>query len=292
MRSTAGSVAPARADRLRHPRDGAGLPRPRPGLEAHPRRAVLRSGVVDEQRRPPRHEHQTGTKYGSSTTVVYGTAVDYLAGARAALRRDRAGAAWTAYRRENCTSTYGCVTSWRELYFDDAQALRAEVRPHQRLRPARRRHLGARLRRDAARALEGASATSSAPDVTPPTVGIQDRRTGPARPRVPGRAGPATDDDAPSPATTCRSRSTAAAGTRGCRRRRAATSDVYAGADGHGYAFRVRARDTARERPAHGPRPRSGCRRRSSRAAASGASSPTACRCGRRVDDVREGRRL
>ena len=36
------------------------------------------------------------------------------------------GVAWTAYRRDTCTATYGCVTAWREIYYDDATALRAE----------------------------------------------------------------------------------------------------------------------------------------------------------------------
>ncbi len=36
------------------------------------------------------------------------------------------GVAWTAYRRENCTPTYGCVKPWRQLYFDDAKALKAK----------------------------------------------------------------------------------------------------------------------------------------------------------------------
>ena len=31
--------------------------------------------------------------------------------------------AWTVYRRENCTTTYGCVKPWRQLYYDDAKAL-------------------------------------------------------------------------------------------------------------------------------------------------------------------------
>ena len=33
------------------------------------------------------------------------------------------GVAWTSYRRQNCTAAYGCVTPWREIYYDDAQAL-------------------------------------------------------------------------------------------------------------------------------------------------------------------------
>ena len=36
------------------------------------------------------------------------------------------GVAWTVYRRENCTPTYGCVKPWRQLYFDDAKALKAK----------------------------------------------------------------------------------------------------------------------------------------------------------------------
>jgi putative cell wall-binding protein len=33
-------------------------------------------------------------------------------------------APWTAYRRETCTATYGCVTAWRQLWFDDAESLK------------------------------------------------------------------------------------------------------------------------------------------------------------------------
>ena len=64
----------------------------------------------------------SGTKNGASTTVVYGTAHDY------ATQHGRKwdpveGSAWTSYRRQNCTAAYGCVNPWREIYFDDAQAL-------------------------------------------------------------------------------------------------------------------------------------------------------------------------
>jgi len=70
-------------------------------------------------------ENWSGTKYGSSTTVVYETALKYLA--EHGRRYDSTeGAAWTAYRRQNCTTTYGCVMSWRQLYIDDATALRAK----------------------------------------------------------------------------------------------------------------------------------------------------------------------
>jgi len=34
------------------------------------------------------------------------------------------GSPWTAYRKQTCTPRYGCVTSWRELYVDDAASLK------------------------------------------------------------------------------------------------------------------------------------------------------------------------
>ena len=65
----------------------------------------------------------SGTQYGSSVTVVYGTAVDY--GAQYGRRFDAVEQApWTAYQKQTCTTTYGCVTAWRELYYDDAASLK------------------------------------------------------------------------------------------------------------------------------------------------------------------------
>ena len=31
---------------------------------------------------------------------------------------------YVVYRRENCTDTYGCVTSWRQVYYDDAASMK------------------------------------------------------------------------------------------------------------------------------------------------------------------------
>jgi len=67
----------------------------------------------------------SGTKYGPSTTAVYGTAQD-LAAANGKRYDATEGVAWTAYKRQTCTKAYGCVTSWRQLYFDDAKALKAK----------------------------------------------------------------------------------------------------------------------------------------------------------------------
>ncbi len=67
----------------------------------------------------------SGTKFGPSTPVVYGTAYDYA--------KDHGrkydpveGVAWTVYKRENCTTTYGCVNPWRQIYYDDVRALGAK----------------------------------------------------------------------------------------------------------------------------------------------------------------------
>ena len=68
----------------------------------------------------------SGEKYGTSVSVVY-ERCPRAAIAVAGRRYDRTeGVAWTAYRRQNCTKAYGCVTSWRQLYFDDATALKAK----------------------------------------------------------------------------------------------------------------------------------------------------------------------
>ena len=68
---------------------------------------------------------QTGAKYGYSASVTYANAVALEA--RYGKHYDPAEAtAWVAYRRRNCTAAYGCVTSWREVYFDDARSLAAK----------------------------------------------------------------------------------------------------------------------------------------------------------------------
>jgi spore germination protein YaaH/flagellar hook assembly protein FlgD len=67
----------------------------------------------------------SGVKYGASNTVIYTAALPYFAdyGKNYDTKEQ---VAWTAYRRQNCTATYGCVNPWRELYIDDARALGAK----------------------------------------------------------------------------------------------------------------------------------------------------------------------
>ena len=83
---------------------------------------VLRPRLVDRDSSALHAKNISGTKYGASTTVVYGTAVAYAAD-HGRHWDPTEGVAWTVYKRQNCTATYGCVNPWRELYYDDATAL-------------------------------------------------------------------------------------------------------------------------------------------------------------------------
>jgi spore germination protein YaaH len=73
----------------------------------------------------PNARTQTGEKFGGSSAVLYETALE-LATDNGRRYDTLEQAPWTAYRRETCTTTYGCVMTWRELYYDDAQSLKAK----------------------------------------------------------------------------------------------------------------------------------------------------------------------
>ncbi len=67
----------------------------------------------------------SGTKYGASVAIPYTTAREFAL--QYGRTYDRVEAvSWIAYRRRNCTSKYGCVTPWRQLYYDDVTALKAK----------------------------------------------------------------------------------------------------------------------------------------------------------------------
>jgi spore germination protein YaaH len=68
-------------------------------------------------------KNQSGTKYGTSNTVIFDTVLDY---AKQYGRRwdSRELSPWIAYQRQNCSTTYGCVTSWRQIYYDDSESLK------------------------------------------------------------------------------------------------------------------------------------------------------------------------
>ncbi len=67
----------------------------------------------------------SAAKHGSSVAALYETALE-LAATNGRRYDPVEGVAWTTYQKENCTKTYGCVTSWRQLYYDDAQSLAAK----------------------------------------------------------------------------------------------------------------------------------------------------------------------
>ena len=69
---------------------------------------------------------QSGTKYGASTTVNYESLTDLVA--QYGRRWDSVEQSpYVAYQRQNCTSTYGCVTSWRQVYYDDGPSLKLRL---------------------------------------------------------------------------------------------------------------------------------------------------------------------
>jgi spore germination protein YaaH/flagellar hook assembly protein FlgD len=67
----------------------------------------------------------SAAKYGPSVAVLYGSALDFSA-QYGRLFDPVEVVAWTTYPKEYCTTTYGCVTATRELYYDDAQTLAAK----------------------------------------------------------------------------------------------------------------------------------------------------------------------
>ena len=178
------------------------------------------------------------SKYGSSAAPLYNEAVQIaLANGR---RWDAVEQApWTAYRKQTCTSTYGCVTSWRELYFEDATSLkrRYDLVNREQLRGVGIWALGFEGTRSE---LRTALADKFLADRTPPVVGItalaQTQRDEGFRVawnawddgRVTGY-----DIDVFTNGGTWQRWYT----------RTTATSAIYPGRDGQAYAFRVRATD-------------------------------------------------
>ncbi len=180
----------------------------------------------------------SSAKTGGSTAVVYGTAIGVLQdnGRRWDARE---GVAWTAYQRENCTATYGCVTSWRQLYMDDAAALRAkyDLVNGYRLRGAGIWALGYDGTRPE---LWAAIKAKFVTDTTPPRSWITRLATSQTSPGFVVRWSGSDDSSIHSydlqvstnggAWTTWLSRTKASAG-------------LFPGGDGRRYSFRVRARD-------------------------------------------------
>jgi spore germination protein YaaH/flagellar hook assembly protein FlgD len=180
----------------------------------------------------------SSTKTGASTTVVFDTAADYLA--RYGRHYDAGeGVAWTAYKRENCTAKYGCVTSWRELYVDDATALGAkyDLVNAYGLRGAGIWALGYDGTRPE---LWAAIQRKFVADTTPPIAGVK-ILTG--RQSNPGFTVTWTGRDDVAVKSYDVQVSTDNGAWTAWLSATTAASAVWFGVDGHDYAFRVRARD-------------------------------------------------
>ena len=183
-------------------------------------------------------DNRSSAKYGTSTSVLYDTA--------AALVRVYGRnydpvqqVAWFTYKKTTCTTTYGCVTSARQVYFDDAQALKAryDLIVRSGLRGAGIWALGFEGKRPE---LYGALSLKFLHDTTAPETGVSIlpstttdagfivRWSAQDDSRIASYDVQASVDGGPWSAWLTRSHQ---------------TSEVYLGADGHGYAFRARATD-------------------------------------------------
>ncbi len=187
----------------------------------------------------PRAENRSGAKYGYSTAVNYESLAPLVT--KYGRRWDGVEQSpYIAYKRENCTNTYGCVTGWRQVWYDDAQStrLRLAMVNDYGLRGAGMWALGY----DGGHAeLYRAFAESFLVDKSAPQAGIR------------STAGVQDDEgfvvtwagkDVSAIATYDVQVSVDGGAWANWLSATKATSEVYLGKDGHGYAFRVRARDT------------------------------------------------
>ncbi len=183
---------------------------------------------------------QTGAKYGYSSAVTYAIAADYAADNG---RRYDSGevSAWTAYQKQNCTATYGCVTTWRQLYYDDAATLgaRYDLVNRSGLRGAGIWALGYDGTRPE---LYRALADKFLNDTTAPAAGIV-AFTAAARPDESFVVRWTASDDYSGIAGYDVQVSTDGGPWTGWLTGVTTVSGTYLGLDNHGYAFRVRARD-------------------------------------------------
>jgi spore germination protein YaaH len=177
-------------------------------------------------------------KYGASAVPLYSQAVEFAA-AHGRHWDAVEQAPWTVYRKQTCTSAYGCVSSWRQLYYDDATSLkrRYDLVNREQLRGVGIWALGF----DGAHPeLRNALAEKFLQDTTPPVVGIE---TLPQTQRDEGfRVGWRGWDDSAIVGYDVEMSADGGAWHRWYTSTRA-TSGIYPGHDGHTYAFRVRAKD-------------------------------------------------
>jgi spore germination protein YaaH/flagellar hook assembly protein FlgD len=179
----------------------------------------------------------SGSKYGHSAAVVYANAMPLLAQhGRRWDRREKV--AWTVYRKRTCSSA-GCFTSWRQLYVDDATALRAKYDTVIRygLRGAGMWALGYD---DTRPELYQALAQKFLHDTAGPVAGIQTLNLAQREEAFAVRWSAYDISGVASYDVQVSRDGGAWANWRLATTR---TSELYLGEHGHGYAFRARARD-------------------------------------------------
>ncbi len=180
----------------------------------------------------------SGTQYGTSVTAVYTVAVD-LASQYGRRYDSVEQAPWTAYQKQTCTTTYGCVTAWRQLYYDDAASLklRYDLVNQRGLRGVGIWALGYD---DTRPELYQALVDKFLHDTTAPTVGITalsvTQRDAGFEVRWSGK-------DESTMGTFDVQSSTDGGPWLNWRMATSATSSIFLGASGHAYAFRARGRD-------------------------------------------------
>jgi hypothetical protein len=178
-------------------------------------------------------------KYGASAVPLYAQALEFAA-AHGRRWDSIEQAPWTVYRKQTCTSTYGCVSAWRQLYYDDATSLkrRYDLVNREQLRGVGIWALGF----DGAHPeLRNALAEKFLQDTTAPAVGLE--TLAPTQRDEGFRVGWKGWDDG----SVIRYDVDASADGGAWKRWYTATtvtSGIYPGRDGHTYAFRVRATDS------------------------------------------------
>jgi len=182
--------------------------------------------------------NQSGAKYGDSATVIYTSAIDYAA--QYGRQWDSIEQSpWLAYQRQNCTATYGCVTSWRQIYYDDRVSLAAKYDLINRY-ALRGVGIWALGYDGAGTELNLLLAAKFLHDTTAPLVGI--RSMAPSQRDAGFRVSWTGEDISGITAYDVQSSADGGAWTpwlTGTTQ----TSDIFLGAAGHGYAFRARGRD-------------------------------------------------
>jgi len=189
----------------------------------------------------PNSTNQSGTEYGASVSVTYVDAVA-VAATNGSQYDPIEHSAFSVYQRQNCTSTYGCVTSWRELYYDDAQSLGEK---YDMVNAFGLSGVGMwALGYDGTRPeLYQELADKFVNDTTPPVAGIL--ALPPTESQESFTVSWAATDDWSGVASYDVQVSIDGGAWGPWLTATTLTSSAYPGQDGHGYAFRVRATDTA-----------------------------------------------